>query len=223
MVEVIFEAAKGQQMMELVSFAILSFGSLFVIVDPPAAVPAFLAMTEGNSPDERLRMARLASVITFFVLLAFSLAGLSILGFFGVTVPAFGIAGGIILLKVALDMLQGYQTALKETPEERTEGVAKHDIAITPLAVPMLSGPGAITTVILLSNEATSLVHSAILVFNIFFVSLLTFVVLRIAALYSWVFGEIMLKIITRLLGLLLAAIAVQFILNGIEGVGKFW
>lgn len=205
--------------MELVQFAFLSFGSLFAIVDPLAAVPAFLAMTEGHSRDDRFRMARLAAVIVFFVLLAFSLAGLSILGIFGVTIPAIGIAGGIVLLLVALDMLQGRQTALKETPEERTEGASKEDIAITPLAVPMLSGPGAITAVILLSNQATSPFHYAILIGNILLISLVTYFFLRLGAVYSFLIGEIALRIVTRLMGLLLAAIAVQFILNGIEAV----
>jgi multiple antibiotic resistance protein len=203
-----------------INFVILSFWSLFVIVDPVGAIPTFLAMTGRDKPEARVRMARLASMVTFLVLVLFSFGGRWILGAFGVSMSAFEIAGGIILLKVALDMLQARQTALKETPEEQAEGKDKDDIAITPLAIPMLAGPGAITAVVLLSGQTTSALHQAIVAGNIFLVSLITFVILRFAAIRSSILSAITLKIITRLMGLLLAAIAVQFVLNGIQ---KFW
>lgn len=203
--------------MSITDFAILSFSSLFVIVDPIATLPAFLAMTERNSSEERIRMAKLASLVTFLILLVFSLVGRLVLKAFGITMPAFEIAGGVVLMKIALDMLQARRTAIKETPEEEAEGVGKEDIAVTPLAVPMLAGPGAITTVILLSNQATNLFYRSILMGNIFFVSLLTFFVFRLAVGRPSGFSGITLKIITRLMGLLLAAIAVQFILNGVR------
>src|SRR3990167_7487242 len=137
---------------DVLNFIILSFWSLFVIVDPIGLVPAFLAMTDQNSKEDRIRMAKLASLITFLVLVSFAFCGKFILNAFGVTVPAFEVAGGIILLKIALDMLQAKRTALKETPEEQAEGSTKDDIAVTPLAVPMLAGPGAITAVVLLAR-----------------------------------------------------------------------
>ncbi len=208
---------------EPLGFIILSFWSLFVIVDPIGAVPTFLTMTERDTLKDRVRMARLASIVTFFVLVVFSVGGKHILSAFGVTMPAFEIAGGIVLLKVALDMLQARQTALKETPEEQAEGVTKDDIAITPLAVPMLAGPGAITAVVLISGQATSLFHYTAVVCNIFLVSLITFLILRIAAIRSSIFSAITLKIIARLMGLLLAAIAIQFVLNGVRNVTKLW
>lgn len=208
---------------ELIGFIILSFWSLFVIVDPIGSVPAFLAMTEGDSPQDRVRMAKLASLVTFFVLLTFSLVGKWILSAFGITLPAFEIAGGIVLLKVALDMLQARQTAIKETPEEQAEGATKEDIAITPLAVPILAGPGAITAVVLLSGQATSFSYQSVVVCNVLLVSLITFLTLRIAALRSSIFSAITLKIIARVMGLLLAAIAIQFILNGIQDATNLW
>ena len=168
-------------------------------------------------------MARLASVVAFFVLFLFSLGGRSILGVFGVTVPAFEIAGGIVLLKIALDMLQARRTALKETPEEQAEGASKEDIAITPLAVPMLAGPGAITAVVLISGGAASALHHAVVIGNILLVSLLTYFILRVAAIRSSLFSAITLKILSRLMGLLLAAIAVQFILNGVSASKGLW
>lgn len=210
-------------MQELIEFTILSFWSLFVIVDPITTVPTFLAMTETNSPSERVRMARLASAVTFVVLAFFSVGGRSLLGAFGVTVPAFEIAGGIVLLKVALDMLQARRTAIKETPEEQAEGMSKDDIAITPLAVPMLAGPGAMTAVVLISGQAVSLTHHAIVIGNILLVSLITFLILRLAAVRSSIFSAITLKILSRVMGLLLAAIAVQFILTGVQAARLSW
>ena len=207
----------------LTQFAILSFWSLFVIVDPITVIPVFLAMTRGASQEEQIRMARLASVVACLVLLAFSLAGQRLLRMFGITMPAFQIAGGIVLLIVALDMLQARRTAIKETPEEQAEGMSKADIAVTPLAVPMLAGPGAMTAVVLLSSKAVSFIHYSIVVSNIFLVSLIVFFVLRLAVLRSTILTPITLKILARLMGLLLAAIAVQFILDGIGNAIKLW
>lgn len=210
-------------MNETLNFIILSFWSLFVIVDPIGLVPAFLAMTEHNGKEDRIRMAKLAAIVTFLVLFAFAIGGNWILQSFGVTVPAFEIAGGIILLKIALDMLQARRTALKETPEEQAEGLTKDDIAITPLAVPMLAGPGAITAVVLLGQQSQNILQSSVVVINIFLVSLISFLILRIAALRSSIFSAITLKIISRLMGLLLAAIAVQFILDGVQNGTSLW
>lgn len=202
--------------MNLWDFAILSFTSLFVIVDPIGLIPSFLAMTQRNSVEERTHMARLASLIAFVILVLSFLFGQRLLMAFGITIPAFEIAGGIILLLVALDMLQARRTALKETQEEKAEGVTKEDVAVTPMAIPMLAGPGAITAVILLSNKAETFAFHAILAVSIVLVSLLTFLILWVAALRSKLLSVIALKIIARLMGLILAAIAVQFILNGI-------
>ncbi len=205
--------------MNLLDFAILSFGSLFVIVDPLTTVPAFLAMTERNSIRERVRMAKLACFVTFLILMVFYFGGARILGAFGITVTAFEIAGGVLLFIIALDMLRARRTALKETPEEQAEGMSKEDIAVTPLAIPMLAGPGAITAVILLESRSISFAHHAIAVSSICVVSLITFLVLRLAAVRSRIFSGITLRVISRIMGLLLAAIAVQFIINGVSEV----
>lgn len=202
--------------MNLTDFAILSFGSIFVIVDPLALAPPFLAMTKDHTKDERVRTAAVASVATFFTLVLFAFFGQFIFKGFGITLPAFEIAGGIILMIIALDMLKARRTAVRETPEEQAEGMSKDDIAIFPLAVPMLAGPGAITAVILLSNEAVTFGHHLVLVGNIFLVSLLSFLILRLSALKSHLLSVIAMKLITRLMGLLLASIAVQFILDGV-------
>lgn len=201
------------------TYALLSFGSLFAILSPFATVPTFLAMTEGNSAAERSVMAGRACKIACGVLVVFTLLGLNILGFFRVSVPAFQIAGGLVILRVAFEMLQGSR-GTKVTPEERQEGKEKDDISITPLAVPILCGPGTITTGILLSSQATSWIHTGVLIANVVIIYLGTYNVLRFAAAYSHVFGDTTLKIITRLMGLLLLAIAVQFVVDGVHAAG---
>lgn len=207
--------------MSLADFAVLSFASIFAIVDPFAVLPAFFAMTGKNSPEEKIRMAKIASCITCVVLVVFFIAGRWVLKIFGVSIAAFEIGGGIVLLKIAIDMLQAKRTAMKETPEEQAEGVTKEDIAVTPLAVPMLAGPGAITAVILLNGQAVSLAFGVVAIVNIFIVSLLTFFILRIASLRSSLMSGITMRIIERLIGLLLAAFAAQFVINGVRDVMK--
>ncbi len=203
-------------MNSLFDFAILCFASLFVIVDPIGLIPAFLVMTQENTAQERVHMAWLASIVTFIILLLSFFFGQKLLQAFGITLPAFEIAGGVILLFVALDMLQARRTAVKETQEEKAEGITKEDVAVTPMAIPMLAGPGAITAVILLANKSEGVYYQAVLLGNIAAVSLFTFLILRFVAMRSTILSVIALKIMTRLMGLLLAAIAVQFILNGI-------
>jgi multiple antibiotic resistance protein len=209
-------------MMNSLDFAILSFTSLFVIVDPIGLIPSFLGMTQKNTGPERVRMAQLASLITFGILILSFLFGQRLLTAFGITLPAFEIAGGIVLLLVALDMLQARRTAIKETLEEKAEGVDKHDVAITPMGIPMLAGPGAITAVILLSNKAETFGHHMILAGTIFLVSALTLLILWTVAVRSKMLSTIALKIMGRLMGLILAAIAIQFILNGVLAARLF-
>ncbi len=205
--------------MGLTDFVILSFGSLFVIVDPITLIPTFLAMTRESSVEERIRMSAVASALTFIILVLFAVGGQWIFKAFGITLPALQIAGGIILMIIALDMLKARQTLVKETPEERAEGVSKDDIAITPLAIPMLAGPGAITTVVLLASKAVTFQHQMVLFVNIFLICFLTFLILRLAAIRSSLLSGIALKVFTRLMGLLLAVVAIQFIINGIETI----
>jgi multiple antibiotic resistance protein len=202
--------------MGLKDFFILSGVSLFVIVDPVTIVPSFLAMTETNTPEERIRTAKLAAWVTGAILLTFFAGGQLILRIFGITVPAFKIAGGLVLIKVAMDMLQARRTAIKETPEEEAEGTTKDDIAVTPLACPMLAGPGAITTVILLAQQAVTFLHKAVLLGNIILIAFMTYWVFRAVAGRPRGISAISLKIAARLMGLLLTAIAVQFIINGV-------
>ncbi len=201
----------------MLSYAFLTFASLFSIVDPFAAIPAFLAMTPDDTVEQRSRMARTACLVCWLVLTAFAAAGPAIFKLFGITLPAFQIAGGLIMLLTALDMLRAKRSALNETPEETAVGAEKDDIAITPLAIPMLSGPGAITTAIVLAGHANTWQHEAIFYACIAFVAGLCYLILAAAATGARKLSPIVLNITTRLMGLILAAIGVQFIISALK------
>jgi multiple antibiotic resistance protein len=205
--------------MSLPEYTLLAFSSLFVIVDPFAVIPAFIAMTPNDSPADRTRMAKIASLVVAGVLFGFAYAGQWIFKFLGLTLPAFQIAASIVLLLVALDMLRAQRSRVHETSEETAAGTEKTDIAVTPLAIPMLSGPGAISTVILLQSEAKSVWHNLALGGCILLVAFATYLILRVAAHGTRWMNPIALRIGTRIMGLLLAAIAVQFMLNAIKAI----
>ncbi len=203
--------------MTLSEYILLAASSLFVIVDPLATAPAFLAMTPNDTPEQRLRTARLACSTVAIVLLAFALAGTFIFKILGITLPAFQIAASIVLLIIALDMLRVQRSRVQETSEEKQAGVEKTDIAITPLAIPMLAGPGAISTTILLQNEAENFTQRIALYCCIVGVSLASYLVFRIAVRGARWLNPIAMSIAIRVMGLLLASVAVQFMLNGIK------
>jgi multiple antibiotic resistance protein len=208
-------------MESIASYAVLAFGSLFAVLNPFATVPPFLAMTEANSVVERRRMAKRACAIAAGVLLVFGLTGLTVLNFFGVTVPAFQIAGGLVLIRVAFELLQGGR-ALKVSPEERVEGEEKDDISITPLGVPILCGPATITAGILVASAAETWLQTGVLVLVIGLVYGIIFLALRFAADHMHRIGETPIKISSRLMGLILVGLAVQFVVDGIRAVGLF-
>ena len=203
--------------MTLSEYVLLAASSLFVIVDPLATVPAFLAMTPRDTPEQRIKMARLACCIMAGVLIVFAVAGHWIFKFLGLTMPAFQIAASLVLLLVALDMLRAQRSRVQETSEETAAGVEKTDIAVAPLAIPMLAGPGAISTAILLHNQATNMVQRAALYLCILVVSLVSYLILRLSATGARWLSPIAMNITVRIMGLLLAAVAIQFMLNALK------
>ncbi|MFO1511860.1 MAG: NAAT family transporter, partial [Verrucomicrobiota bacterium] len=190
----------------LIEYTLLAFGSLFVIVDPIATVPAFIAMTPRDTPEHRVRMARLATIVMAVVLLVFAVAGKIIFKFLGITMPAFQIAASIVLLIVALDMLRAQRSRVVETSEETSAGAEKADIAITPLAVPMLAGPGAISTAIVMQSRAADLPQHIALYASIVAVSFISYLIFRVSASGARWLSPIAMKVTTRIMGLLLAA-----------------
>ena len=206
--------------MSLIEYTLLAISSLFVIVDPIAIVPTFLAMTPEETPAERIRMARLACLVMVVVLFVFAVSGERILRFLGIQLPAFQIAGGIVLLLIALDMLRAQRSRVQETREETAAGTAKDDIAVTPLAVPMLAGPGAISTAILLHNRAMGFAQEVLLCVAILLVGAMAYTILHLSAHGARWLNPIAMRITTRIMGLLLAAVAVQFIVNAFATLG---
>lgn len=204
--------------MTLLEYALLALSSLFVIIDPIATVPAFLAMTPAETPECRVRMARLACQVAAGLLIVFALLGRWLFHFLGITIPAFQMAGSVVLLMIALDMLKAERSKAQETEAEVEAGTAKADIAITPLAVPMLAGPGAISTVILLQAKAEgSWAKQGVLVLAILAVAVASYLIFAVSARGAKWLSPIALRVTTRIMGLLLAAIAMQFLLNALK------
>jgi multiple antibiotic resistance protein len=198
-------------------FWITCFITLFFIVDPFAAVPLFLSLTAKHGPAKRIRIARHASLWCGAILLVFAAAGSWILGLYGISLPALRTGGGIILLLVALDMVRTRRST-QETPEEMKSAATRDDISLTPLAMPILSGPGAISTVIVLMGSAHGAGQVAAVLVSVALVALLTYVILRLAGPLYRVMGDSGNRALMRLMGLLLAALAAQFILDGLKG-----
>jgi multiple antibiotic resistance protein len=210
--------------MNLLEYIMLAASSLFIIIDPIALIPAFLAMTPHDTPAQRTQMARLACWVATGVLLVFALIGEKLFRLFGITISAFKIAGSIVLLLIAMDMLRARRSPVQETAEETDAGAEKDDIAVTPLAVPMLAGPGAISTTILLHTQANGWAQEVALFVCIPVVCAASYIILRLASHgVGWI-SPIAMRIATRIMGLMLAAVAVQFILDAIaEQKGKLF
>lgn len=206
----------------LVRFSVLALSSIFFLVDPFAAIPSFLAITQSVNPVRRKRMARKAALTCFIVLTSFALAGQLIFKMFGITLPAFEIAGGLILLLIGLDMLQAKRSATQEAHGDTEEGAAKEDAGIVPLGVPMLAGPGAISSVMVLVGPVPTLWHwqMGAVLGSIAVTSLMSYLVLAGAGRVRAVLGETGIRILVRIMGLLLVALAMQFFVNGLTDLG---
>lgn len=204
----------------LLQFSLVALSSIFFIVDPLATIPSFLTMTADRSPDKRRSMARQAAWTCFFVLSVFALAGSLIFKLFGITLPAFKIAGGLLLFLVATDSLQARRSGTQEVSEERWEGQAKDDIGVTPLGVPMLAGPGAISTAMVLMGQSRVWWQAIPVFAAIAITAIASFYILAGADRVRYRLGETGIRILMRLMGLVLTAIAVQFILNALADLG---
>jgi multiple antibiotic resistance protein len=204
----------------VLEFALLAVTSIFFLVDPFAVIPLFLAVTAGADKVERNAVARRSAMTCAIVLSAFAIAGSLIFKMFGITLPAFKIAGGIILLQIGLEMLQGKQSAQKGSAEEQQEGAEKSDASIIPLGMPMLAGPGAISTVMVLVGESHAVWQHGIIYATILLTAFISYVVLAGADRVRGYLGETGIRILMRLMGLLLVALAVQFVANGLTDFG---
>jgi multiple antibiotic resistance protein len=206
----------------LVRFSVLALSSIFFLVDPFAAIPSFLAITESADPPRRKRMARKGALTCFIVLTSFALGGQYIFQMFGIKLPAFEVAGGLILLLIGLDMLEAKRSPTQEAHGDTEEGAAKEDAGIVPLGIPMLAGPGAISSVMVLVGQVPSLLHweMGAIIGSIAITSLVSYWVLAGASRVRQVMGETGIRILVRIMGLLLVALAMQFFVNGLTDLG---
>ena len=199
--------------MELATL-IAAFATLFVVIDPIGLTPLFVALTQGADAAHRRAVALRASVLGFTILLLFALFGEAVLGFIGISMSAFKISGGILLLLTALDMLFERRTKRRED-----KVIELPDPSVFPLATPLIAGPGAIASVILLMGEADGLAGSLTVVGVLAFVVLCVFLLFVAGGALEKIVGQTGINVVTRLLGMLLAALAVQFILDGLLSV----
>lgn len=200
------------------SFALFAFSATILVVDPFAALPIFLALTAGDSEESRRSQAARAAITTFVVLTLFALTGGFIFRLFGVTLGAFKVAGGIVLFLMAADMIRATPSRTRTTAAEQAEGAAQEDVAIVPIAVPIMAGPGAIATVmVLMSRAAWRPLPTAAVFAAITLTSAASWLLLRAAASGRQLLPTTTLKILERLMGLLLAAVAVEFVAEGLR------
>jgi len=203
-----------------VRFSLLALSSIFFLVDPFAAIPSFIAITSGVDPARRRRMAWKAAVTCGIVLITFALAGQFIFRLFGIRLPAFEIAGGLILLLIGIDMLEAKRSPTQESSDETQEAAAREDAGIVPLGIPMLAGPGAISSVMVLVGQAPNHWQMLAILGSIAITALASYGVLSGADRIRRILGETGIRILVRIMGLLLVALAMQFFVNGLTDLG---
>ena len=201
------------------AFFITSFVTLFVIIDPIGLTPMFVALTQGMSPKQRRAIAIRATLVSAGILAAFAVFGEALLGFIGISMAAFKIAGGILLLLTALDMLFERRSKRREdTADDEDEDF--DDPSVFPLAIPLIAGPGSIATVILLAGATPGYTGLGVSLAVMLLVLVVTFIFFQAASPLERMLGKTGINVVSRLLGMLLAALAVQFMLNGLKDFG---
>jgi len=193
------------------------FTTLFVILDPFAAVPIFLVMTRNHTASERGKIVNIAALTVLLVLVAASLMGEGLLHGMGASLASFRVGGGIVLLLMALAMLQAQTDKVRTTASEEAEAEDRNSIAVVPLAIPLMAGPGSISTVIIEMHRSDADYHMLPVIFSIALVCVILWIVLRMAVPIGRILGHTGLNIVNRLFGLILAAIAVEIMANGLR------
>lgn len=193
--------------------------ALFAIVNPIGSLPIFISATSGWSNADRASTAKTVALTVFIVLTVSTFLGDQILDFFGVSIPSFQVGGGILLMLIAISMMHGKQSGVRQTPEEAQTLAEREVIAIVPLSIPLLAGPGAISNMIMFAQKNSGLAGHLSLVIPIFFICIMIWLVLRLSVSISNKLGIIGINIVTRLMGLILAAMAVEFVAHGLVGL----
>ena len=196
------------------------FWSLFIIIDPVAVVPMFLLLTKGDTPEHKKHVALRATFIASGILFVFAILGDGLLKVLSISEPAFRIAGGLLLLFAAIDMVVVKDSGIRSTTQdENKEAVKKPDISVFPLAIPLIAGPGAMTALVMhmRAEESAGFLMQGLILVILFFVLLINYICLRCADGLAKILGVTGTNVITRVFGIILAAMAIQFILNGIK------
>ena len=202
-------------------FFILCLTTLFTLINPIGIAPLLMVMTERFSKDERVKIAKKGSATALITLLLFAILGSLIFSFFGITLEAFQIMGGILFFRNGLRMLDAKVGRSRTTPAEQEESQESDDIAISPIGIPLIAGPGAITATMLLSSQTPQIYSYLTLGLSIMIVLTFVYVILRNGDVLMRVLGTSIMRIIQRLMGLILLVIAVQFVINGTTSVIK--
>ena len=193
--------------------------ALIAILNPIGVIPIFISLTADVKDSEKRPIIKLVVVTVTLILLVTLVAGEAILDFFGISINSFRVAGGILILLMAISMLHAKLSATVQTRDEISDAENRESIAIVPLATPLLAGPGAISTVILYANKGTDLLHYLAVGFDIIIVAVILYATLRLTPLIEPRLSKTGINIFTRIMGLLLAAIAIEFIANGLKGL----
>ncbi|MDI3287500.1 MarC family protein [Polyangium sp. 15x6] len=202
---------------DLVTFFFVALSAVFFVVDPIGVVPIFLAITSNDPPEKIRQMARRACFTGYFILMTFAIFGGVIFKIFGISLGAFRVAGGLLLMLTALDMLRAKRPGTRTSPEETEESARKEDVALVPLAMPLLAGPGSIASVMVLMSQGNtrSLLYAVPVLLAVTITFVAAYFILRAASLVQRVLGQSGVAILERVMGLILAAIAVQFVADG--------
>lgn len=204
---------------DLYTYAILVFTSFFTLINPLGSMPVFMTMTSNLSEKQRRKTAKKATLVAFFTLLFFAFSGQILFNFFGISVDSFRIVGGVIFFAMGWDMLQARLAHMKHTDDEQKINAYVEDISITPLAIPMICGPGAITNAIVLMEDSHTLVQKAILITIIAGIALLTYLIYMGGAKIMNFLGDTGNKVMMRLMGLIVMVIAVEFFFSGLKPI----
>ena len=199
-----------------VSFILLTFSSLFTLINPIGITPILLSMTEDESDSEYQVIIKKGIITAYIILTIFAIMGDLIFKFYGITIYAFMIAGGILFLRNSFDMIDSKISRESSTPLETKEAIQKEDISITPIGIPLIAGPGAITSIMILSSQTSSYVDKCIVHINILITLIITYIILLLGKKISKKIGTTGIRIIQRIMGLILLVISIQFIINAI-------
>ncbi|MDP6853468.1 MAG: MarC family protein [Candidatus Marinimicrobia bacterium] len=210
-------------MSEAATFFILSFSSLVTLVNPIGLSPVFLSLVEQFDDNERRRVAIKGVLTAFTVLIVFALIGRLIFSFYGITISGFKIAGGILFFRTGIHMIEARISRARSTPKEESEAETKEDIAFTPIGMPIIAGPGSISSVMILSSEAANWEQKMLLLLVITLVMGITYFVFKMADNLTRRYGTTGLRITQRIMGLILMVIAVEIIISGAEPIIRSW